>query len=105
MSTKDYHKAASVKNVKNDVLPTGRELSKGEIAALIEVCQSDRSTAGSRDAALIALMYIGGLRRSEVAGLDLEDYTPDTAQFVVRGKGNKERTVYLVNGATLAMTD
>lgn len=105
MSAEDYHKAASIENVKNDVLPAGRELSKGEIAALIEVYQGDRSSAGSRDATLIALMYVGGLRRSEVADLDFEDYTPDTAQLVVRGKGNKERTVYLANGATLAITD
>lgn len=105
MSAEDYHKAASIENVKNDVLPAGRKLSKCEIADLIEVYQGDRSAAGSRDAALISLMYIGGLRRSEVAGLDLEDYASDTAQLVVRGKGNKERTVYLANGATLAMTD
>jgi site-specific recombinase XerD len=105
MSAEDYHKAASFENVRNDVLPAGRELSKGEIAALIEVCQGDRTAAGSRNAALIALMYVGGLRRSEIAGLDLEAYTPDTAQLVVRSKGNKERNVYLANGAVLAMAD
>ena len=105
MSAEDYHKAASVENVKNDVLPAGRGLSKGEIAALIEVCQDDRTAAGSRDVALIALMYVGGLRRTEVINLDLSDYNTDTAQLVIRGKGNKERTVYLANGATLAMTD
>jgi len=35
----------------------------------------------------------------------LEDYDPETRRLVIRGKGNKERTGYLPNGASDALTD
>ena len=38
MSAEDFHKAASVKSVKGETLPTGRELSQSEIAALMADC-------------------------------------------------------------------
>jgi site-specific recombinase XerD len=49
---------------------------------------------GVRDAAMLALLYVGGLRRTELAGLRLSDYDPETRTLRLRGKGNKERQVY-----------
>ena len=105
MSAEDYHKAASVKSVKGETLPAGRELSQGEITALMSDCEADTTNAGARDAAIIGLMYSCGLRREEVVTLDLADYDLANGRLVVRGKGNKERTAWLVNGAARAMSD
>jgi len=105
MTAEDYHKAASVKSVKNDTLPAGRELTSGEIFALMSACEQDTTNAGARDAAIIALMYSCGLRREEVVTLDLADYDAESGRLVVRGKGNKERTAWLINGAARALSD
>jgi site-specific recombinase XerD len=104
MSAEDYQKAASARGVKADTLPAGRELSQGEITALLTVCERDPSPAGVRDAAIIALMYACGLRRAEVVALDLADYDATTGRLVINGKGGKERTAWLVNGAARAMS-
>jgi site-specific recombinase XerD len=105
MSAEDFHKAASVKGVKNDTLPAGRELTSGEITALMAGCEHDTTNAGARDAAIIGLMYSCGLRREEVVTLDLTDYDTESGRLVVRGKGNKERIAWLTGGAARAVAD
>ena len=105
MNSDDYHRAADVKSVEGSTIPAGRELSAGEIAALMADCENDTTPAGARDAAIIAVMYAGGLRRAEVVSLSLASYDSETGQLVVHGRRNKERTVYLTNGAARAMAD
>lgn len=104
-SAEDYQRAADLGSVTGSTVPAGRELQPGEITALLASCESDLTPAGARDAAVIALMYAAGLRRDEVVRLDLEDYEPDTGKLVILGKRNKQRTVYLTNGAADAMAD
>jgi integrase len=101
----DYTRAIMVKNVTGSTIPAGRELGKGEIAGLLAACENDPSAAGARDAAIIALMYSCGLRRAEVVEINLDDYNQNDGRLVVRGKRNKERTAYLVNGAKRAFAD
>lgn len=105
MPAEDFHKAAAVKGITGSTIPAGRELSSGEIQALMQACENDPTPAGVRDAALIALLYSCGLRRAELAALDLEHYNQESGALVVLGKRNKERTAYLVNGAARAMAD
>jgi site-specific recombinase XerD len=105
MTAEDFHKAASVKGVKNDTLPAGRELTSGEISALMADCGHDTTNAGARDAAIIALMYSCGLRREEVVTLALADLASEDGRLVVKGKGNKERTAWLTGGAARAVAD
>lgn len=95
MSAEDYHKAASVKAVRGTSLPTGRSLREGELRALLLTCQQDATIKGCRDLALIALLFATGLRRQEVTLLDLADYDQETHALRVRGKGQKERLVYV----------
>jgi len=95
MSAEDYHKAASVKAVRGTSLPTGRSLKDGELRALLQACQADPTIKGCRDLALIALLFATGLRRREVTLLNVQDYDPDTHALHVRGKGQKERLVYV----------
>ena len=80
----------------------GRALSIGEVQALFHVCAQDKSVKGSRDAALIAVLYGAGLRRSEVVAIDLSDWDMVDNCLTVR---NKARTTYLDDGATAALTD
>ena len=54
-----------------------------------------RHCARPRDRALVALMAYGGLRRSELVALDLEDYAPDFGLRRVQGKGGREAAVPL----------
>lgn len=105
MTAEDFHKAASVKSVKNETLPPGRELTQGEITALMANCEADKTNAGARDAAIIGLMYSCGLRREEVVKLNLADFDNQSGRLVVKGKGNKERLAWITGGAACAMTD
>ncbi len=56
-----------------------------------------------RDAAILAVLYTGGVRRAELAGLDLADWSTDPPTLRVRGKGGKERLVPLAGGAAAAL--
>jgi site-specific recombinase XerD len=105
MSAEDCANACDLKSVTGQTVPAGRELSAGEIGALLGGCEVDLTTAGARDAAIIALMYAAGLRRDEVVNLNRESYEIETGRLVILGKRNKERTAYLTNGAAAAMAD
>lgn len=104
MTAEDYQRAADLKAVKGEKLPRGRALSHGEVRALFEVCGKDTSAAGARDAALLAVLYGAGVRRSEAAALKLEDFDQETGAIVIRaGKGRKDRMVYATNGSREAL--
>lgn len=76
-------------------LPAGREVRIGELEAMIRVCREDKYAAmGWRDIAMFGLLYICGLRRFEVAGVDVEHYDRETSTLHVIGKGNRERLSY-----------
>ena len=106
MSAEEYQRATQLEPVTGETLPAGRELSQGEILALMTTCQDDPNTnAGTRDAAIIALMYAAGLRRDEVVKLSVENYDPETGKLVLTGKRNKQRTVYITDGAADALND
>jgi integrase/recombinase XerD len=85
----------AVKPVNGHRLPSGRSLTNPEIHKLLRVCQ-DKTIAGKRDQALIALMLATGLRRSEVSALTIEDVNSRTGLLTIQaGKGNKPRCAYL----------
>ena len=102
MNADQLTRAISIKAVRGSRVPTGRALHQGELRALFGVCNSDLA-GGARNAAMLALLYGGGLRRSEVVGLDFEDFDRATGRLRVRGKGNKERTIYITNGGLKAI--
>ncbi len=105
MSAEDYQRASDVRSISAETLPAGRELSQGEIVALVEVCKNDRSPAGARDAAVLGLLYTCGLRRAELVTLNLADFEADSGRLVIRvGKGRKQRAVFVQGGAARALT-
>jgi site-specific recombinase XerD len=95
---------AALKSVRGSTLPKGRHLPKAEIARLFRAISKTANPAAARDAAMLALLCIG-LRRAEVAGLKVTDYDRNSGRLLVRGKGNKERAVFLTNGASSAVQD
>lgn len=105
MDGEAYRRSIDIPSVRGSTLPKGRSLGAGEIRALFDACAADSSPAGRRDAAMLAVLYGSGLRRSEVAGLSLADYDAETGTLLVRGKGNRERTAYLASGSEAAMAD
>lgn len=100
MGVEDYQRAADLANVKGEKELRGRALTLGEVATLFQACADDSTPAGARDAAVIAILYGAGLRRSELSALDFDDYDPETGALTIRsGKGNRDRTVYVANGS------
>jgi integrase len=105
MSAEDYHRAAHLKPIIGENVPAGRALSAEEISAILQDCINDPRSIGRRDAAVITVMYSGGLRRAEVAKLDWSDYDAENKKLKVNGKRSKQRTVYLAEGAVAALRD
>ncbi len=90
-----YRRAADVENFRMSNLLSGRALAQDEISRLFAVCAEDPTPKGARDAAMLAVFYSCGLRRGELARLDVADFAPDDGLIVVHGKRRKQRTVYL----------
>lgn len=58
-----------------------------------------------RDRAMIEFMYSTGLRVSELVSLNVGDIDMYKKEFTVKGKGNKERTVYFSPAARFYLRD
>ena len=95
-------RVAAVKSVSASNLPAGRHVDAGDVRRLFDTCSDGDTVVGARDAALLALLYGCGLRRSEVVALELTDY--DSGALTVRsGKGRKARIVYAPTGGRAAV--
>jgi len=106
LGVEDLARIKAVKPVRGESVPAGRAVASGELRALVDSCGRDAGLAGPRDAALIALLYVGGLRRAELAALQRVDYDPEMATLTVRaGKGHKGRMVPIEAGAAAALAD
>lgn len=96
LPTEEYHRAVEFDGVKVGHLPVGRALTRDQVAALYATCAADATVWGRRDAALLALLQGAALRRAEACTMALADYDPQTGQvFVRRGKGGKQRVIWL----------
>ena len=102
----DYTKAIDLPNVKTSGELRGRALTEEEIDSLIESCLSKRTPLDLRDAAVIAILRIGGIRRQELAHLKLADLDLGSGEIIIRkGKGGKRRIVYLTAEAVELVED
>lgn len=95
IGSEDYHRARHVRSIKGTSLKKGRHIARLELRELFAACASDLSVGGRRDAAILATLYGGGLRRAEVITLDLKDLASDGAVVIRGSKGNKSRIVPL----------
>ena len=105
MSADQLGRIMNVKMIRGSRGLAGREVKLGELEALVRVCVDDESAAGARDAVVLGLLYICGLRRMEVASLDVQQYDREEGVIKVIGKGNKERQVYPDTGTQAALKD
>ena len=81
-------------------------LSYEESLALLQTIKNDKSSPTVvRDFAIVSLFLNTGMRLSELVGLDLNSFAPDLSTVKVRGKGNKERLLYLNDFARRAVAD
>jgi len=104
MGAEDHARAIDLEPVRGSRLPRGRALDRGELLALVATCKADVTAAGARDAALLAVLYSGGLRRAEAVALTVQDFDPESGALTIRhGKGNKARLVPVRNGARTAL--
>ncbi len=92
----EWERIRQVKRVTGKRAAAGRSLSKREINKLFRVCRKGTATMAARDAALLAVMIYGGLRRAEVVALKLADYQSKTGALRIRhGKGRRDRELVL----------
>lgn len=65
-----------------------------EIARMLEAIPLD-SEVGLRDRAIIELLFSSGLRVSELVNLNRDHVNTKRREFMVRGKGQKDRPVFI----------
>ncbi|MBD2261197.1 hypothetical protein [Pseudanabaena sp. FACHB-2040] len=73
MDVESYQRAADLSNIQGETIPAGRDISPGEVWALMADCTKCDRNIDYRDAAVLAVLLVG-LRRSEVVSLDLGNY-------------------------------
>lgn len=80
--------------------PAGRLITHVELRTMFDVLAQDESAIARRDAAAVAILAMGGLRRSELVALDLVDWRDESGELIIRsGKGGRSRKVWLHGGA------
>lgn len=69
-----------------------------EIGRLLEQVSGDSETA-LRDRAIMLLLFSSGLRVSELVGLNRDHINTKRREFMVRGKGQKDRPIFISQAA------
>ncbi|MBA3679132.1 tyrosine-type recombinase/integrase [Candidatus Saccharibacteria bacterium] len=78
-------------------------LNQEEVIQLFEAIPIN-NIVGLRDRSIIELLFSTGLRVSELAALNIKDLNFKTGEFSVRGKGQKDRPVYLSESAAYVLS-
>ena len=105
LDTETYQRIRSIRPPAGSRLPAGRDIDAGERLALMQTTARDRTPAGVRDAAILAMLIATGMRRAELCALRMSDVDLGTGRLRIIGKGDKERTAYLRNGALRYLRD
>ncbi|MBI4220867.1 MAG: tyrosine-type recombinase/integrase, partial [Chloroflexi bacterium] len=79
------------------------QVASAEAVAALLALPDPRTDAGSRDRALLELLYSAGLRVSEARNLDLGDVDLPAQEVRVIGKGSKQRAALLGTPAVQAL--
>jgi site-specific recombinase XerD len=75
-----------------------------EVERLLEQIHLD-SEEGLRDRAIVELLFSSGLRVSELVNLNRDHVNTKRREFMVRGKGQKDRPVFIGEAAASRVTD
>lgn len=68
---------------------------ESEMARLLEVADGQTSSVGVRNKVMLYLMYVTGMRVSELVKLHIDDLLFESGFVLVRGKGGKQRHIPL----------
>ncbi|MDR0979851.1 MAG: tyrosine-type recombinase/integrase [Candidatus Nomurabacteria bacterium] len=85
------------------VKPQVSFLHVDEVEQLLAAIPPDSPTF-ERDTAIISLLFSAGLRVSELVSLNRDQINLDKREFIVRGKGQKDRPVFISNQAAEAIS-
>lgn len=75
-------------------------LNQDELEALFAQPDTETET-GLRDRTILELLFSGGLRVSELSSLDIAHVSTKRREFTVRGKGQKDRPIFMSESAAL----
>ena len=75
-----------------------------EVARLFDAIDLDDPN-GLRDKAILELLFSGGMRVSELCNLDRDRVNLERREFTIRGKGNKDRPIFINQSAADAIQD
>ena len=78
-------------------------LDAEEVGELFRALPTTHDLQALRDTAILHTLYSTGLRVSELVGLTRDKINLDRGEFMVRGKGNKPRLVFLSQSAKDAL--
>ena len=79
-------------------------LYNNELAEMVTVIPTD-TLIGKRDRAIIDLLFSGGMRVSEIVSLNRDHINLDKLEFMVRGKGSKDRPIFISPQAASSVSD
>jgi site-specific recombinase XerD len=74
-------------------------LTTDEVTRLFESIPDDGSLVNLRNRAIVELLFSSGLRVSELTGLDRGHINTTRREFMVRGKGQKDRPIFISQNA------
>jgi site-specific recombinase XerD len=93
--TDTYTRIKEVKAPKGSTVAAGRALPLSQMNALLDVCRETTGPTSARDLAMLSILMVCGVRRSELVSIDIEDLDKEDRSIKITGKGNKERMIYL----------
>ncbi len=79
-------------------------LNEDELRRLFSAMESN-GKIGLRDRAIVGLLYSSGMRVSELVALNRDTVNLKRREFTVRGKGQKDRPVFISEDAALLLQD
>jgi integrase/recombinase XerD len=96
-----HHYAGWKNNFSNELITPKIEkrlphfFTESEIELLFRIAEMDKTLAGKRNRVMLYLLYVSGMRISELCNLRMSDVHFDTGFIHVAGKGGKSRMVPL----------
>lgn len=77
-------------------------LTPEEVGRILKTPDTETET-GLRDRAILELLFSGGLRVSELVNLNRDHINLKRKEFMVRGKGQKDRPIFISDQAAVAI--
>jgi site-specific recombinase XerD len=75
-----------------------------EVARMLDIIPLD-DEVGLRDRAVVELLFSSGLRVSELVNLNRDHINTKRREFMVRGKGQKDRPIFIGEAAAIRVED